>query len=113
MFEQTSPPAVASTAMTDIRTWPDEPGWQSSSTGTTSTEPAAAIAFVLALVSVIAWIVPAIVALVLAPRAKRNVRASNGLRSGTGLATAAQVISIVSIVLALAGGASMWISGFR
>ncbi len=59
----------------------------------------AVIALCLALSSFFAWIIPAVVALCLAPQAKRNIAASNGLRGGAGLASAAQIVSAISLVL--------------
>jgi len=60
------------------------------------------LALVFAVSSVFAWFVPAVFALFLAPAAKRSIAASAGARSGRALATAAQVISWCSLVLASA-----------
>ena len=46
-------------------------------------------------------VVPAVVALFLARTAERNIRASNGARTGQGLVTAARVVSWVHLALAL------------
>jgi hypothetical protein len=59
----------------------------------------AIVTFVLALTSFVLWIAPAIVALVLAPYAKRRVRSFGGSRRGIGLITAAQIISAISLAI--------------
>lgn len=66
-------------------------------------ESAAVIAFILALFSFCVWFIPNIVAIALASGAKRNIAASNGTRKGKGLATAAQVISVLSFLGAAIG----------
>ena len=64
-------------------------------------EPAATLAFILALLSFVVWFIPALVALLLAPAAKRNI-AELDLR-GRKLASAAQIIALVGLVFAIVG----------
>lgn len=63
------------------------------------TDPAASMALVFALVGGFTWGLSCIVALFLAPRAKRNVAVSPDTRKGKGLALAAQIISGWSLVI--------------
>jgi hypothetical protein len=70
------------------------------------TDGAALTALMLAVASFVFWIAPAIVALALAPSAKRRVKASNGATKGLGVALAAQIVagcSLAIAVLVLAG----------
>jgi len=68
------------------------------------TDGNAIAALVLSIVSfVFCPVIPAIVALVLASSAKKNIRASGGTLEGESMATAAQVISGINIGLAVAG----------
>jgi len=70
--------------------------------GSPQTEGTAIAALVLAIASfVICPVVPAIVALVLAQSAKRNIEAARGQRSGHGLVTAARIIAWINIGLAV------------
>lgn len=68
-------------------------------TTSASTDGAAIVVFLLALSSYFFWIAPAIVALLLAPAAKRRVRSSNGATKGLGLVTAGQILSIVALLI--------------
>lgn len=61
----------------------------------------------LSLCSFVIWVLPAVVAIAMAKGAKRNIKASAGLRKGSGLATAAQVISCLTIVATLLGLAAI------
>lgn len=60
-------------------------------------EIAAAMALALSIVSVVIWIIPAVVALALCAPAKRNIAASNGYRHGNGLVLAARIVSICTL----------------
>lgn len=58
------------------------------------------IALVLAIVSwIICPIVLAIVALILASKADKEIQASNGWSTGSGMVTAAKIISWINIIL--------------
>lgn len=61
-------------------------------------EPAALIAFFLAVASLFIPVFPALTALALAPAAGRNIKASKGLRSGRGLTVAAVVLSVLTLL---------------
>jgi len=68
----------------------------------TQTETKAIVALVLAIGSFLVFpIVPAIVALVLAGKARRDIDASGGRLTGAGLVTAAKVVAWVNLGLAL------------
>jgi hypothetical protein len=70
--------------------------------GLASTEPTALAALALAIASWVAIpIIGAIAALLIAPAAKRRIRRSNGEFIGTSLATAAQVISALNLILGI------------
>jgi hypothetical protein len=62
---------------------------------------AAVTAFVLSIVSFVVWIIPSVLGFFLASGAKRNIAASNGTRTGRGLAIAAQVMSVLTLVFTL------------
>lgn len=67
----------------------------------TFAEPTAFVALVLAVLSwIILPVVGAIAALLIAPGAKRKIRASNGQLAGYKLAQAAQVIAVLNILAA-------------
>lgn len=73
------------------------PGYQGQ-----STDSKAIIALVCAIGSFVVFpVVPAIVALVLAPQARRDIAASGGRLTGEGLVTAAKVIAWINLVLCL------------
>ena len=61
------------------------------------TDGVAIAALALAIASFIFWIAPAIVALALAPGAKKRVNVSNGTKKGVGVALAAQIVAGVSL----------------
>lgn len=63
------------------------------------TEPAAIVALVLAAVGIFTWGMSCIVALFLAPRAKRNITAEPEHRQGKQLALAAQIISVAWLLI--------------
>jgi hypothetical protein len=65
-------------------------------------ESAAVVAFILALCGIFTWGLSCVTALFLAPRAKANIKLAPELRKGKGLAIAAQVISIWTLLI-LAG----------
>lgn len=66
-------------------------------------EPMAIVAICFAIASWVAIpVIGAIVALVLAPGAKRRIRESGGRLSGRGLVTAAQIVSALNIVVCIA-----------
>jgi uncharacterized membrane protein YjgN (DUF898 family) len=68
--------------------------------GPAQTDTRAIVALVLAIASfVVLPLVPAVVALVLAQRSRRDIAASGGRLTGEGLATAARVVAWVNIVL--------------
>jgi hypothetical protein len=72
--------------------------------GPQSTEPKAIIALVFAIGSfVVLPLLPAIIALVLAGSARRDIDGSGGRLSGSGLVTAAKIVSWVNIGLCVAG----------
>jgi hypothetical protein len=60
--------------------------------------PLAVTTLALALVGLAVPIVPSIAALILAPIAKRRVRAEGSTRGGSGLASAAQLIAALAII---------------
>lgn len=64
-----------------------------------SIEPAAITALALAVCSLVIWFIPAIVAIFLASGAKRNIRAYPESRKGNGMALAAQLVSVFSILV--------------
>jgi hypothetical protein len=65
-----------------------------------STDGNAIAALILAIASFVACpIIPAIVALVLAGKAKRNIQASGGAKTGESLVTAARVIAWIHLGL--------------
>jgi hypothetical protein len=64
------------------------------------TETAATMALILSLCGIFTWGLSCIVALFVAAGAKRNVAVSPDTRKGEGLALAAQIISVVSLLLA-------------
>jgi hypothetical protein len=68
--------------------------------GAPRTDTRAAVALVLAIVSfVLLPLVPAVVALVLAARSRRDIAASGGRLTGEGLAQAARVLAWINLVL--------------
>jgi hypothetical protein len=68
------------------------------------TEGLAIAVLVLAVVSfVVCPVVPAIVALAMAPSAKRNIAQSGGLKDGEGLVTAGQIVAWINIGFAALG----------
>ena len=76
------------------------PPWlQHPSTPPVRYEPAATVAFTLALISLVIWVFPAIVALAMGKAARRNIRASNGQRKGKRLAIAAELIAAAELVI--------------
>jgi hypothetical protein len=48
-------------------------------------------------------VIPAIIALVLARTAKRNIEASGGAKTGEGMVTAAQILAWINLVLVAVG----------
>ena len=83
---------------------PPPPGWGEPGhrQGPQRTDSKAIIALVLACASFILFpLIPAIVALVLASSAKRDIAASGGRLGGEGLVTAAKVISWINIGLSV------------
>lgn len=72
--------------------------------GPRQTDPKAVVALVLALASfVVLPFLPAVVALFVAGAARRDIDAAAGRLTGSGLVTAAKVISWVNIVLCVGG----------
>lgn len=63
------------------------------------TDGIAIAALVLAIASFFFWIAPAIVALALAPGAKKRVNVSNGTTKGVGVALAAQIVAAISLAI--------------
>jgi hypothetical protein len=78
------------------------PGVQQYVTTQKKTDPAATMAFLLSLLGIFTWSLSCIVALFLAPRAKRNIAVSPETRKGKGLALAAQVISGWTLIAVIA-----------
>jgi cytochrome c biogenesis protein CcdA len=73
----------------------------SSQPAVTFAEPTAFVALLLAVLSwIVLPVVGAIAALVIAPGAKRKIRASDGQLAGYKLAQAAQVIAVLNILAA-------------
>jgi large-conductance mechanosensitive channel len=71
---------------------------------TPETDGAAIGALIAAIVAwVICPLVPAVVALVLAGTAERNIAASRGWKTGSGLVSAARIVAWINIGLVLAG----------
>jgi hypothetical protein len=65
----------------------------------TGTDGTAIATFVLGLLSVFIFgLILGIIALVLAPKAKRNIEASGGQLGGAGLVTAGRILAIVGII---------------
>jgi hypothetical protein len=62
------------------------------------TEPAATVALILAVVGIFTWGMSSVVALFLAPRAKRNIEAAPEYRKGKELAVTAQVLGVLSLL---------------
>ena len=76
-----------------------QPAYQFGYAPPTKTNTSAIVAFVLALASFgICPFIGAVVALLLASNAKREIAASGGRETGSGLATAAVVLAIVHFV---------------
>lgn len=80
---------------------PDEPpeGWAGQHEPGTRIAPTAPVALALAVISLIFPFVTGILALALGWLAKSRIRRSNGRLTGAGMATAAQVIAAVGIVI--------------
>ncbi|HWG92984.1 MAG TPA: DUF4190 domain-containing protein [Mycobacteriales bacterium] len=73
---------------------------ESVQTGPAQTDTRAVVALVLAVLSfVLLPFVPAVVALVLAGRSRRDIAASGGRLTGAGLAQAARIVAWVNVVL--------------
>lgn len=108
------PPAVAPDSTPANPTWPT-PGSVPPPTSTPSAELVAVVAaprtsgsaiaaFVLSIASwVVCPIIPAIIALVFAAKADRDVRNSAGMVTSSGLSTAAKIISWINIGVGAAG----------
>ncbi|MQA95458.1 MAG: DUF4190 domain-containing protein [Streptosporangiales bacterium] len=60
----------------------------------------AAVASASIILAVVSWI-PAIVGLILGFKAKGNIAASGGMKSGAGMATTGIVLSVIALVLAV------------
>jgi hypothetical protein len=85
-----------------------QPGYGYPPYGVPTTEGNALAALLLAIASfLICPVIPAIIALVLANTAKRNIEASGGTKTGEGMVTAARVIAWIHLGLAVLGTAAL------
>jgi hypothetical protein len=114
MIENETPPAsspqtpssehVRAEIVDDVRVMNanDAPYAGHNTAGLVLTEPSAFVALVFAVLSwIVLPIVGALVALGIAPGAKRRIRESNGRLGGRKLATAAQVIAVANLLAAV------------
>ncbi|TXH42640.1 MAG: DUF4190 domain-containing protein [Actinobacteria bacterium] len=111
------PPAPAAPAVPPVQPYQGQEGWQQPPVGPPGV-PAAApayqaapqtnnnaiVALVLALVSyVVCPVVSAIVALIFAHKASKEIKASNGWQTGSGMVLAARILAWVNIALSIIG----------
>lgn len=100
--QQQSSKRIHAEVIEDVRVINDQQAGAATPPGLTLTEPSAFIALIFAILS---WcllpILGALIALGIAPGAKRRIRESNGVLGGKKLAVAAQVIAISNLLAAV------------